>query len=260
MLKETAISDRLDAARTVLIIQERELAVAKEAVARRRAAAAQNLRRRQALETQARNAEVRFERLVADHEMQRRTATNARAADLAELRELRGERDRVSVLLRRRAEEAHMRAVAEAAARRKAGQRRLVRAADRRMSWPVGGWISSPFGMRFHPVYKRWSLHDGLDIASPCGIPVRASADGRVLAMYFNSAYGNRVVLDNGFQRGVGVGTTYNHMSGFSAFVGQQVRRGDIIGYVGTTGASTGCHLHFMVLENGRATDPMSWL
>lgn len=114
--------------------------------------------------------------------------------------------------------------------------------------------------MRFHPVYKRLSLHDGLDIASPCGTPVRAAADGRVLATYYNSAYGNRIIMDNGSQGGVGVGTTYNHLSGYSAVVGQRVGRGDVIGYVGTTGASTGCHLHFMVLENGRATDPEPWL
>jgi len=124
----------------------------------------------------------------------------------------------------------------------------------------VLGWITSPYGMRFHPVYRYMSLHDGTDFGAGCGTPVRAAASGTVVATYYHSAYGNRIILDNGYQRGVGLATTYNHLSRYSTYAGQRVARGEIIGYVGTTGASTGCHLHFMVLENGATVDPMTWL
>jgi murein DD-endopeptidase MepM/ murein hydrolase activator NlpD len=114
--------------------------------------------------------------------------------------------------------------------------------------------------MRFHPVYHRWALHDGTDFGAACGTPIHAAARGTVIAVYFNEGYGNRVIMDNGFHGGVGLGTAYNHLSAYSTFVGQKVKRGDIIGYVGTTGYSTGCHLHFMVFENGATVNPMHWL
>jgi murein DD-endopeptidase MepM/ murein hydrolase activator NlpD len=124
----------------------------------------------------------------------------------------------------------------------------------------VDGYITSSYGMRFHPVYKRWALHDGTDFGASCGTPVRAAASGTVVAMYFNEGYGNRVIIDHGYKRGVGLGTSYNHLSGYATFVGERVERGEVIGYVGNTGYSTGCHLHFMVFENGATVDPMRWL
>jgi murein DD-endopeptidase MepM/ murein hydrolase activator NlpD len=114
--------------------------------------------------------------------------------------------------------------------------------------------------MRLHPVYKRWTLHDGTDFGAPCGTPVYAAAKGTVLAVYYNAGYGNRVILDNGYHSGVGLGTAYNHLSSYATYVGQKVERGDVIGYVGNTGYSTGCHLHFMVFENGATVNPMGWL
>jgi murein DD-endopeptidase MepM/ murein hydrolase activator NlpD len=125
---------------------------------------------------------------------------------------------------------------------------------------PVNGYVTSPYGMRFHPVYKRWSLHDGLDYGASCGTPIRAAASGTVVATGYHSAYGNRVIMDHGLRRGVGLGSAYNHLSAYSTYTGQRVQRGDVIGFVGTTGASTGCHLHFMVFENGRTVDPVKWL
>ncbi len=128
------------------------------------------------------------------------------------------------------------------------------------MPWPASGWISSPFGMRMHPVYHRWTLHDGLDIAAPCGRPVRVAARGVVVARYYSFAYGNRVIVAHGLRNGVGLATAYNHLSRYSTFRGQRVRQGDVIGYVGSTGFSTGCHLHFMVMRNGRPVNPRPWL
>jgi murein DD-endopeptidase MepM/ murein hydrolase activator NlpD len=114
--------------------------------------------------------------------------------------------------------------------------------------------------MRFHPVYHRWSLHDGTDWGAACGTPIRAAAAGTVLETYAHSAYGNRVIVDHGYKRGVGLATTYNHLSSYATYPGEHVQRGEVIGYVGSTGYSTGCHLHFMVLENGQTVDPMTWL
>ena len=261
LAKESAVLDRVEATRSLLIVREQERAAATARVATEQAMAAENVRQRRRLELQARLEQDHVARLVAERAEQRAAAARARAADLLQLRELQRERDRVGALLRRRAEAARKQAAAGARNRAAtAAPTGRVLGPGGAMAWPVRGWISSPFGMRWHPVYKRWSLHDGIDIASPCGTPVRAAASGRVVARYYNSAYGNRVLIDNGYQRGAGVATTYNHLSGFSTFVGQDVRQGDVIGYVGTTGASTGCHLHFMVVKNGAATNPIDWL
>ena len=81
-----------------------------------------------------------------------------------------------------------------------------------------------------------------------------------IIQQYYNAGYGNRVILANGVKRGKSIVTTYNHLSRFARGSGAKVSRGEVIGYVGSTGYSTGCHLHFMVLANGGTTNPMSWL
>jgi len=143
---------------------------------------------------------------------------------------------------RRRAEQARRDAERVQREARQRSSRRIHRPSGRTdaLLQPVYGYVSSPYGMRFHPVYKRWSLHDGTDIAAACGTPIRAAANGRVIARYYNESYGNRVIITHGFARGVALATSYNHMSGYSTYVGERVERGDVIGYVGTTGASTG--------------------
>jgi murein DD-endopeptidase MepM/ murein hydrolase activator NlpD len=272
MDKEAGTLARLEASRAILSAQEAEVQAAKAEVARQRRAAAENLERKRQAEEEAARAEVAVRSLVQDRAKARNAAASAKAKDFAELQELEQERDRVSQMLRqraaearRRAEEARRRAEAEAR-RRSAVSRQQPRVQPRlpatssALLYPVDGYVTSPYGMRFHPVYRRWSLHDGTDFGASCGTPIRASEAGRVIATYFNSAYGNRVIIDHGYQRGVGLGTAYNHLSAYSTYVGQRVARGEVIGYVGTTGASTGCHLHFMVFENGSTVNPMKWL
>jgi murein DD-endopeptidase MepM/ murein hydrolase activator NlpD len=124
----------------------------------------------------------------------------------------------------------------------------------------VDTYITSPYGMRLHPIYRAWRLHDGTDFGAGCGRPVRAAANGRTIGRYYNVGYGKRVIIAHGYMRGASVTTTYNHLTRYSTHVGQRVRRGEIIGFVGTTGYSTGCHLHFMVFRNGRTVNPMKWL
>jgi murein DD-endopeptidase MepM/ murein hydrolase activator NlpD len=113
--------------------------------------------------------------------------------------------------------------------------------------------------MRFHPVLHYWKLHDGTDFGAACGTPIRASYAGRVAERYYNAGYGNRLMIDHGYIGGRYLTTGYNHASRYIVRVGQRVQKGQIIGYVGTTGFSTGCHLHLMVWINGRLRNPMTW-
>jgi murein DD-endopeptidase MepM/ murein hydrolase activator NlpD len=130
------------------------------------------------------------------------------------------------------------------------------------LSMPVKGNppITSPYGMRVHPITHVYKLHDGTDFGVPCGTKVYAAASGTVLQEYYNYGYGNRLILNNGIMRGANIVTTYNHLSSYVAHPGQKVKRGQLIAYSGTTGYSTGCHLHFMVLVNGATVQPMNWL
>jgi murein DD-endopeptidase MepM/ murein hydrolase activator NlpD len=114
--------------------------------------------------------------------------------------------------------------------------------------------VSSGFGYRIDPVYKDRRLHAGLDFTAPIGTPIYAAADGVVKDAGFNTGgYGNRVVVNHGF----GYETLYAHMVRIKARVGTKVKRGEVIGYVGSTGKSTGPHLHYEVHKNGIQLDPI---
>ena len=125
---------------------------------------------------------------------------------------------------------------------------------------PVSGPITSPYGMRKHPITGVYKLHTGTDFGAACGTPIRAAADGEVLQRGYDTAYGHRVVVTHGVVGGATLTTTYNHQSGITVRAGQRVVRGQVIGYVGTTGYSTGCHLHFELLVGGEFVDPIGWL
>ena len=118
---------------------------------------------------------------------------------------------------------------------------------------PVAGRITSGFGGRFHPILRFARFHSGIDFGAGWGSPIVAAADGVVVGTGWNGGYGRQVQVAHGG----GIVTTYSHMSGFAASPGSPVRQGQVIGYVGSTGLSTGPHLHFEVRVNGRAVDPM---
>jgi murein DD-endopeptidase MepM/ murein hydrolase activator NlpD len=122
--------------------------------------------------------------------------------------------------------------------------------------WPVAGWLSSSFGTRKDPFTNSKDFHPGLDISADYGQPVLATGDARVASAGMNGAYGNMVTLDHGF----GITTKYGHLSRIVVKEGQQVKRGDLIGFVGSTGRSTGAHLHYEVWMNGRLTNPLTLL
>lgn len=117
---------------------------------------------------------------------------------------------------------------------------------------PVSGRITSPFGMRFHPILHAYRKHTGTDIAAPTGTPIKAAAGGVVILARYFGAYGNAVVIDHGG----GLATMYGHCSRFAVRYGQKVKQGQTIGYVGSTGLSTGPHVHFEVQRNGVPVHP----
>jgi murein DD-endopeptidase MepM/ murein hydrolase activator NlpD len=122
--------------------------------------------------------------------------------------------------------------------------------------WPVHGWLSSTMGYRRDPITGGADYHSGLDIVGERGQPVHATASGRVTHVGRQGAYGNLVIVDHGF----GLQTKYGHLSGFSVKHGDRVKRGDVIGRMGSTGRSTGTHLHYEVLANGRLLNPLQLL
>ena len=135
-------------------------------------------------------------------------------------------------------------AAARRAARSKAGYH--GRAAGL-LDMPVNGPVTSPFGYRVHPIYHYYSLHDGTDFGAGCGQPLHAVAGGRVLSEYYSSVWGNRLYLTSA-RSTARTSRSSTTTSRATPRAGQSVGRGQVIGYVGTTGWSTGCHLHFTVM------------
>ena len=135
-------------------------------------------------------------------------------------------------------------------------ERRRALASATPSIWPVAGWLSSPYGNRRDPFTGGADFHPGLDISADYGLPVHATADGTVAVAGQSGNYGNLVEIDHGF----GIVTRYGHLSRFQAVAGQQVHRGDVIGYVGSTGRSTSAHLHYEILLNGKLTNPLKLL
>ncbi len=142
------------------------------------------------------------------------------------------------------------------------GSRRLAslsdwtRAADAPSLWPVEGRLTSTFGERVDPFNGEGAFHSGIDISVAYGTPVHAAADGIVSFAEFMSGYGKMITVDHGH----GVATRYGHLSGFAITPGQHVRRGQIIGYVGTTGRVTSPHLHYEVRIQSVPVNPHKYL
>jgi murein DD-endopeptidase MepM/ murein hydrolase activator NlpD len=130
------------------------------------------------------------------------------------------------------------------------------------LGWPTAYHVvTSSYGMRFHPALNYWRLHAGTDIRAYCGTPIYAAESGYVEQAYYGSGPGNNVLINHGRHKGDSVMTRYLHLSRDTVFVGEKVDKGEVIGYSGTTGTSTACHLHFEVFVNGDTVDPMSgWL
>ena len=281
---QSATLNDLDASEVLLSVKRDQVQAARNRVAEERAAAARNLELKKKLERRAESNEASVEQLVGKAASARSDAEAAKKSDLRQLGQLEDERDRIGAMLRKIAErerrEAQQQAQEEQQQQQNNGGSSDGNSGSNnggsnnggsndsgssdsgfQLGYPVSNaYITSSYGMRFHPILHYYKLHDGTDFGAGCGTPVHAAEDGTITSAYYNAGYGNRIIMSHGYHRGVSVATSYNHMTSFSVGVGQRVSKGQVIGYSGTTGYSTGCHMHFMVYVNGSTTDPMNWL
>ncbi|WBQ03743.1 M23 family metallopeptidase [Kribbella sp. CA-293567] len=269
---------RLNNSQAQLANKRVKVAAAEKIVSAQRAEAARTVKEVAALTRQVAADKAEAATLAAAKQTTLKAAERDRNSEQAQYNALLAERGRVEQILIARAK-AEKAAAAAAAAKRKAAREKAERERAKKenrpprdvpddpppsnssgLSYPIKTYITSPFGMRFHPVLHYWKLHDGTDFGAGCGTPIRAAAGGRVTDKYYNGGYGNRLFVSHGVIDGSSVTTVYNHLSKYNVSSGQRVRKGQVIGYVGTTGYSTGCHLHFMVYQDGRVVNPMKWL
>lgn len=125
---------------------------------------------------------------------------------------------------------------------------------------PVVGRRSSMFGYRVHPIFRTRKLHAGMDYAVGCGVPVKSIAAGKVLSTSYNRRAGNKVIVSHGIYNGQLLTSSYHHLQGFAVSAGQSIAKGQAVGQVGTTGSSTGCHLHFETHLDGQPLDPRTFI
>ena len=196
----------------------------------------------------------------------RRQAVDARnqVADLvrtrrgAEARALAAKRHDESILALAKAREDRIeRQIFRQAAR---GANRVIAASG--MFYPpvVDTYITSPFGWRIHPIYGYRDFHDGDDLHAPCGTPEHAPQTGRVASEYYSSVWGNRLFLDMGRINGHSWVGIFNHIEHYVAHTGAVVGKGQTVALAGTTGWSTGCHLHFTLMRDGVAVNPADYI
>lgn len=240
--------DGLHEAEILLRVREIEVEVAKQDMAARRADAAANLVVVRDLLEEARVARSAVISLLQTNRKIRDKALAARAKDRRVLASLKRREDRIK---------ARILAAAQVAARRGGGYQGDTGGL---LANPVNGYVSSPFGYRTHPIYGYYGLHDGTDFGVGCGQSMFAVAGGTVTDSYYSSVYGNRLYVSLGQVNGKNMTVVYNHATGYRVGKGERVGRGEVVGYAGSTGWSTGCHLHFTVLVNGEPVDPMNFL
>lgn len=242
MSRESNALDQLKATQALLRVQQDKVAQAKVQVAEQRRLAAANLVRMQQLQQAAAANQAEVAQQVAARAQAAAVARRLRAADLARLNQLKKQEAAIQRQI-----------IAKAMHDKGAGFNGDTGGLLYR---PVPGVVTSPFGWRRHPIYGYWGLHDGVDFSAPCGEPMHAGAAGRVISEYYSDVWGNRLYLDVGRVNGKSMVLIYNHASAYRVHTGDQVGRGDVVAYAGTTGWSTGCHLHFTVMLDGQAVDP----
>jgi murein DD-endopeptidase MepM/ murein hydrolase activator NlpD len=199
----------------------------------------------------AAKANDRVQALIGQRQAALSAANAERGSVLAQYESLKAESARVEAQLR------------AAAARHRSGPVRSVTPLGPDTAFflmPVHGHKTSDFGLRFHPIYHTWLMHTGLDLGAGAGSAILAAADGEVVQAGWHGGYGNLTCVLHGQYQGKELATCYGHQSQILVHTGQQVRRGELIGRVGSTGTSTGPHLHFEVRVSGTPVDPQKWL
>lgn len=259
---QLAKMQELEASRVMLELERQRVEKLRDQVAAQKKEAEANVVRMQKLTAEAEAQAAEVTQLVGTRKQAQAEANAAKAEDQRQLAALEAERAALQNRLDAIVAEELRKARQNSGGGGGGGSGGGGGGGGSTLSRPVGGYITSPYGMRLHPVTGVYKLHDGTDFAGPgatCGTPIRAAASGTIIEQYYNAGYGNRVIINHGVMRGSSVITTYNHLSNYARGLGH-VNRGDVIGYIGTTGYSTGCHLHFMVLQNGQTVNPMGWL
>lgn len=237
--------DKLVAAEEVL--DERRAAVkdAVDNVATAKEEADESVATIAGLVADAETAEAQVAGLVTRTSSARAAVVRARAADRAVLRRLE-------------AREARIKRQILALSRKQGGS--YNGSTGGLLARPGPGPVTSPYGYRIHPIYGYYGLHNGIDFGTGCGARLVAGESGTVINRYFDEVYGNRLYVAIGRVNGASIVLVYNHLSSYAVGQGARVRRGQTVGYSGSTGWSTGCHLHFIVLRNGEPVDPARYL
>ncbi len=245
--RETRAYDELRAAEVLLTVRQDQMADAEADVAVKREEAADHLVLMRDLTAQARTARARVRDVVADRRNAKAAAAQARAKDLAALRRLKQREQDIKER------------IARAAARASGGG--FSGRTNGFLSYPTSSpVITSPFGYRVHPIYGYYSLHNGTDFRAYCGTPLLAAAGGKVIAKYYDSVYGNRLYVSVGIVNGKPLTLVYNHATSYNVDIGDTVGRGQTLGYSGSTGWSTACHLHFITMSGGTPVNPMNFM
>lgn len=125
---------------------------------------------------------------------------------------------------------------------------------------PAGGYISSRYGLRLHPIFRKRRMHNGIDFAAPRGYRIRATDSGVVSFAGMKKGYGNVTIISHGWEKGKEISSLYAHQWRIIVKKGEKVTKGQLIGYIGSTGYSTGPHLHFEIRENGQPVNPSKYL
>jgi len=243
--KQHAEIDALAAARWTARTEQDEAGLAKRAAEDAARAATEKLAAARSAQTAAERARAGVVTLTANRAKALVIANSQRAIVLARYRAAKANETRIRNALRAYAARAH------GGGGPYAGGMLLM---------PVHGWKSSDFGERYDPYYRVWQLHAGVDLAAGGGTPIHAAAAGRVIQAGWNGGYGDYTCVYHGKFAGRDFSTCYGHQSRILVRVGDYVTRGEVIGRVGTTGASTGYHLHFETRFDGVPRDPVHYL
>ncbi|TQL69665.1 murein DD-endopeptidase MepM/ murein hydrolase activator NlpD [Nocardioides albertanoniae] len=239
---QDATLQRMEATETMLVVREGEVQKATAAIAAKEKKARELVAEVDSLRDQAARAHTEMSALTQKAARAKQSAEAAKAADAAELKKLQGEESSLRQKIR---------ALAAAGADRNVGSVGGLFAA------PVADtYITSPYGVRKHPIYGYVALHNGTDFHAPCGRPLQAVGSGRIISTAFSSVWGNRLHLFLGNVNGHSYTAVYNHISSYAKRSGT-VGRGETVAFAGTTGWSTACHLHFTMLRDGTPVDPM---
>ena len=207
------------------------------------------------LEKAALAKQAEIEQKKAERNVVLQKAQNDRAVAMQAIEELNASSAQIGAMLKERQA---ARAAAAAAAAQAAGQGSSYTwvQGTGQLGWPVSGEITSPYGYRVHPIWGTTIYHSGIDIGVDEGTPVHAADSGVIVWSGWMGGYGYAVVIDHGN----GLSTLYGHNSELAVDEGQSVSKGQVVAYAGSTGNSTGPHVHFEVRENGDPVDPMGYL